>query len=102
MTVAQQPRRAEDGVIDNRRLGSGRECTMSLAHDGSEMLTAQQVREITGVPVSTLHDWAAKRERGIDAPGPHHFASAAVIGGGQSRMSRLGWRPRAYEPRFGQ
>ena len=73
MAVAQQPRRAEDGVIDNRRLGSGRECTMSLADDGREMLTAQQVREITGVPVSTLHDWAVKRERGIDAPGPHHL-----------------------------
>ena len=29
--------------------------------------------DITGVPVSTLHDWAAKRERGIDAPGPHHI-----------------------------
>jgi predicted DNA-binding transcriptional regulator AlpA len=38
-----------------------------------EMLTASQVRELTGVPVSTLHDWAAKRERGIDAPGPHHI-----------------------------
>ncbi|MGC2377637.1 MAG: DNA-binding protein [Mycobacterium sp.] len=28
---------------------------------------------MTGVPVSTLHDWAAKRERGIAAPGPHHL-----------------------------
>lgn len=28
---------------------------------------------LTGVPVSTLHDWAAKRERGIPAPGPHHI-----------------------------
>ncbi|MDO3634696.1 helix-turn-helix transcriptional regulator [Mycolicibacterium arseniciresistens] len=46
---------------------------MSVIDDGREMLTAQQVREITGVPVSTLHDWAAKRERGIDAPGPHHL-----------------------------
>src|SRR5258707_12830477 len=46
---------------------------MGSADDGREMLTAQQVREITGVPVSTLHDWAAKRERGIDAPGPHHL-----------------------------
>ena len=46
---------------------------MSLADDGREMLTAQQVREITGVPVSTLHDWVAKRERGIDAPGPHRL-----------------------------
>jgi predicted DNA-binding transcriptional regulator AlpA len=44
-----------------------------LIDDGREMLTAQQVREITGVPVSTLHDWAAKRERGINAPGPHHL-----------------------------
>jgi hypothetical protein len=26
-----------------------------------------------GWPVSTLHDWAAKREHGIDAPGPHHI-----------------------------
>jgi predicted DNA-binding transcriptional regulator AlpA len=45
---------------------------MGSADNGREMLTAQQVREITGVPVSTLHDWAAKRERGIDSPGPHH------------------------------
>ncbi|MFC5336650.1 helix-turn-helix transcriptional regulator [Mycobacterium branderi] len=41
--------------------------------NGREMLTARQVCELTGVPVSTLHDWAAKRERGIDAPGPHHI-----------------------------
>ena len=27
---------------------------------------------MTGVPDSTLHDWAAKRERGADSPGPHH------------------------------
>ena len=33
--------------------------------NGREMLTAEQVRELTGVPISTLHDWAAKRERGI-------------------------------------
>ncbi|MFH5227528.1 helix-turn-helix transcriptional regulator [Antrihabitans spumae] len=38
-----------------------------------DMLTANEVREITGVPVSTLHDWASKRERGLDAPGPHHM-----------------------------
>lgn len=41
--------------------------------NGWEMLTASQVRELTGVPVSTLHDWAAKREHGIDTPGPHHI-----------------------------
>jgi predicted DNA-binding transcriptional regulator AlpA len=46
---------------------------MGSADDGREMLTALQVREITGVPVSTLHDWPAKRERGINAPGPHHL-----------------------------
>jgi predicted DNA-binding transcriptional regulator AlpA len=40
--------------------------------DRRKMLTASQVRELTGVPVSTLHDWAAKREHGIHAPGPHH------------------------------
>jgi predicted DNA-binding transcriptional regulator AlpA len=40
---------------------------------GREMLTAEEVHDLTGVPVSTLHDWAAKRERGIHAPGPHHI-----------------------------
>ena len=40
--------------------------------NGREMMTAEQVHDLTGVPVSTLHDWAAKRERGIHAPGPHH------------------------------
>ena len=41
--------------------------------NGREMLTADQVHDLTGVPVSTLHDWAANRERGIHAPGPHHI-----------------------------
>ena len=41
--------------------------------NGREMLTAEEVHDLTGVPVSTLHDWAAKRERGIHAPGPHHI-----------------------------
>jgi predicted DNA-binding transcriptional regulator AlpA len=41
--------------------------------NGREMLTAEEVHDITGVPVSTLHDWAAKRERGMQAPGPHHI-----------------------------
>jgi predicted DNA-binding transcriptional regulator AlpA len=41
--------------------------------NGRQMLTAEQVHDLTGVPVSTLHDWAAKRERGIHAPGPHHI-----------------------------
>ena len=43
------------------------------ATNGREMLTAEEVHDLTGVPVSTLHDWAAKRERGIQAPGPHHI-----------------------------
>ena len=38
-----------------------------------EMLTAEEVHGMSGVPISTLHDWAAKRERGIDAPGTHHI-----------------------------
>ncbi|ORB34316.1 helix-turn-helix domain-containing protein [Mycobacterium paraseoulense] len=37
-----------------------------------EELTAGEVSRMTGIPVSTLHDWAAKRERGIESPGPHH------------------------------
>jgi predicted DNA-binding transcriptional regulator AlpA len=45
---------------------------MMLNNRADKMLTASQVCELTGVPVSTLHDWAAKRERGINAPGPHH------------------------------
>ena len=46
--------------------------TKSLS-EGREMLTAEEVHDITGVPISTLHDWAAKRERGMPAPGPHHI-----------------------------
>jgi len=46
--------------------------TNSLSN-GRDMLTAEEVHDITGVPVSTLHDWAAKRERGMPAPGPHHL-----------------------------
>ncbi|QOM43869.1 DNA-binding protein [Mycobacterium tuberculosis] len=42
------------------------------------------MREITGVPVSTLHGWAAKRERGIDAPGPHYVR----LGGRDRRWTR--------------
>jgi len=46
--------------------------TRSNVSNDREMLTAEEVHEMTGVPISTLHDWAAKRERGISAPGPHH------------------------------
>jgi predicted DNA-binding transcriptional regulator AlpA len=44
--------------------------TMTMAMD--EVLTAGEVSRMTGVPVSTLHDWAAKRERGAVSPGPRH------------------------------
>lgn len=48
--------------------------TMTISsHADREMLTAEEVHDMTGIPVSTLHDWAAKRERGVDAPGPYHI-----------------------------
>jgi predicted DNA-binding transcriptional regulator AlpA len=47
-----------------------RASTMTMAMD--EVLTAGEVSRMTDIPVSTLHDWAAKRERGIESPGPHH------------------------------
>jgi hypothetical protein len=37
-----------------------------------DMLTADDASRMTGVPDSTLHDWAAKRDRGSDSPHPHH------------------------------
>ncbi|MDF0529784.1 helix-turn-helix domain-containing protein [Tsukamurella sp. 8F] len=37
----------------------------------SSLLTAREVAALTGVPVSTLHEWAHRRESGdLDAPGP--------------------------------
>jgi hypothetical protein len=36
-----------------------------------DVLTAGDGSRMTGVPDS-LHNWAAKRERGVDSPGPHH------------------------------
>jgi predicted DNA-binding transcriptional regulator AlpA len=44
--------------------------TMTIAMN--EVLTAGEVSQMTGIPVSTLHDWAAKRERGAESPGPRH------------------------------
>jgi hypothetical protein len=40
---------------------------MTMAMD--EVLTAGEVSRIAGIPVSTPHDWATKRERGIESPG---------------------------------
>lgn len=35
-------------------------------------LTAAEVSKMINIPVSTVQEWAAKRERGVDAPGPRH------------------------------
>jgi predicted DNA-binding transcriptional regulator AlpA len=35
-------------------------------------LTAAEVSRMINIPVSTVQEWAAKRERGLDAPGPRH------------------------------
>jgi predicted DNA-binding transcriptional regulator AlpA len=37
-----------------------------------DVSTAGDVSRMTSVPDSTLQDCAAKRERGVDSPGPHH------------------------------
>lgn len=58
--------------------------------DGREMLTAEEVHDITGVAVSTLHDWAAKRERGMPAPGPHHIRLSNRHRRGPGMMSTNG------------
>ena len=39
---------------------------MTTAMD--DVSTAGDVPRMTGIPDSTLHDWAAKRERGVDSP----------------------------------
>ena len=43
-----------------------------MATGTADVLTAGDVSRMTGVPVYTLHDWAAKRERGVDSPRLHH------------------------------
>jgi predicted DNA-binding transcriptional regulator AlpA len=43
---------------------------MTTAMD--DVLTADDVSHMTGVPDSMLHDWAAKRERAAHSRGPHH------------------------------
>ena len=37
------------------------------------LLTAQQVSALTGVPVSTLHEWAVRREANLPTDGPPHL-----------------------------
>ncbi len=58
---------------------------MTMAMD--EVLTAGEVSRMTGIPVSTLHDWAAKRERGIESPGDRITANCHPgIGAGCALM----------------
>ena len=63
------------GGETKRNNGTPQKGSIIMSDKGNEldMLTAQQVHDLTGVPISTLHDWASKRERGIEAPGPHHL-----------------------------
>lgn len=36
------------------------------------LLTAKDVSAMTGVSENTLHEWSARRDRGLPAPGPVH------------------------------
>jgi predicted DNA-binding transcriptional regulator AlpA len=38
-----------------------------------ELLTAAAVSALTGIPVSTLHDYAQRRESGLPPAGPPHL-----------------------------
>ncbi|SHU93416.1 Predicted transcriptional regulator [Mycobacteroides abscessus subsp. abscessus] len=40
--------------------------------DDNDLLTASQVSQMTGVPVSTLHEYAVRVEAGLEAHGPVH------------------------------
>ncbi|HWS93059.1 MAG TPA: hypothetical protein VN306_11395 [Mycobacterium sp.] len=53
---------------------------MTTAMD--DVLTAGDVSRMTGVPDSTLHDWAAKWERGADSPGSASLQVVIPIGDG--------------------
>ena len=64
---------AERALQVHKTLQRQRATMTASVSNSREMLTAEEVHDITGVPVSTLHDWAAKRERGMQAPGPHHI-----------------------------
>ena len=64
---------AERALQVHETLQRQRATMTTSVSNGREMLTAEEVHDLTGVPVSTLHDWAAKRERGMQAPGPHHI-----------------------------
>jgi hypothetical protein len=68
---------------------------MTTAMD--DVLTAGDVSRTTGVPDSTLHDWAAKPERGVDSPGPHHCKLSSRIGAGCVLMLWNGSPRRGFE-----
>lgn len=45
-----------------------------LVDDQDQLLSARAVSELTGgVSAATLHDWAARRNAGLPAPGPVHI-----------------------------
>lgn len=43
-----------------------------VTDDDNDLLTASQVSHMTGVPVSTLHEYAVRVEAGLEAQGPVH------------------------------
>lgn len=42
----------------------------TLVDDLGPLLSARAVSEMTGVSIGTLHEWAARRNAGLPAPGP--------------------------------
>lgn len=38
----------------------------------SELLTARQTSQLATISANTLHEWAKRRDAGLDAPGPPH------------------------------
>ena len=66
--------------------------------EGREMFTAEEVHEITGAPISTLHDWAAKRERERRLRGPTISGLVIGIDGGRGTMLTNGSNPPESDP----
>jgi hypothetical protein len=62
-----------------------------------DMLTAQQVHDLTGVPISTLHDWASKRAA-LRRQDRTTYASAIVTAGGRDAMLLHGSTRRGSNP----
>jgi predicted DNA-binding transcriptional regulator AlpA len=47
-------------------------CSNGTDTGPAQLLTARQVSELTTLAVSTLHDYAARREAGLPSQGPPH------------------------------